>query len=50
MSEISVWCSINANMVRWGKKDKQDKQDKRILLTSLNQIDTDAKHETDNGK
>lgn len=37
-------------MVRWSKKDKQAKQDKRILLTSLNQIDSDGRHETDNGK
>lgn len=35
-------------MVRWSKKEKQDK---RVLLSSLNQMDTSASsHEADNGK
>lgn len=35
-------------MVRWSKKEKQDK---RILLSSLNQMDINStKHEADNGK
>lgn len=35
-------------MVRWSKKEKQDK---RVLLSSLNQMDTSSSnHEADNGK